>query len=215
MVVTATVQTYFTLDRDILHIDRALQLYGSTYFAVVSFLPLPFILMSYLLPHHQPPEPFGAGRLSTKVFIVATGATFLTLGAWYRAGTSYLSPVPKTQPLPRYFHRACFYVFNFVVEIVVVYFYAAMRIDRRFWIPNGAHGPGSYAEAGSSPASIVASVEEGGVEDSREDVARALEGEREKRSTSKSRSTSRERSPARPLRTQQPVWRTSEEIIIL
>ncbi|KAJ8112869.1 hypothetical protein OPT61_g4866 [Boeremia exigua] len=46
--------------------------------------------------------------------------------------------------MPGYFHKAAFYVVNFAVEIVVVALYAGMRVDRRFWVPDGAKGPGSY-----------------------------------------------------------------------
>lgn len=49
-----------------------------------------------------------------------------------------MKPVPRTEPLPAYFHRAAFYVANFTVEIVVVYLYALVRVDLRFWVPNGA-----------------------------------------------------------------------------
>jgi hypothetical protein len=35
-------------------------------------------------------------------------------------------------------------MFNFGVEILTVYLYAIMRVDRRFHIPDGARGPGSY-----------------------------------------------------------------------
>jgi hypothetical protein len=52
--------------------------------------------------------------------------------------------VPRSQPLPAYYSRACFYVFNFVVEIIAVYLYAFLRVDLRFHIPDGARGPGSY-----------------------------------------------------------------------
>ena len=48
------------------------------------------------------------------------------------------------QPEPAYFHRGWFYFMNFGIEILVVYMYAIMRVDLRFWIPNGAKGPGSY-----------------------------------------------------------------------
>ncbi|KAK3060612.1 hypothetical protein LTS18_008151 [Coniosporium uncinatum] len=49
-----------------------------------------------------------------------------------------------TQPLPAYLSKGPFYVFNFTVEVLTVYLYAYVRVDRRFHIPNGAKGPGSY-----------------------------------------------------------------------
>jgi hypothetical protein len=54
-------------------------------------------------------------------------------------------------------------VFNFAVEVVVVYLYAVMRQDLRCWIPDGAHGPGSYAVAA---AGQNRDLEVGGQDDS-------------------------------------------------
>jgi hypothetical protein len=49
--------------------------------------------------------------------------------------------------MPWYLSRACFYVFNFTVEVCVVYMYALLRVDQRFHVPDGAKGPGSYSAA--------------------------------------------------------------------
>ncbi|CAI6276990.1 unnamed protein product [Periconia digitata] len=156
ILITATVQSFYTLRPYTRSIDRSLQLYGSTCFAIISFLPIPILAVSWLLPRKQPTiEKFGHGRHSTKVGTLLVGTTLLCIGAAYRAGTSWKTPVPMSQPLPSYFHKACFYVFNFVVEILVVYLYAAMRADLRFWIPNGAKGPGSYTTVTSASAKEV------------------------------------------------------------
>ncbi|KAJ9623282.1 hypothetical protein H2203_006222 [Taxawa tesnikishii (nom. ined.)] len=67
----------------------------------------------------------------------------------------------RAQAVPWYFSKPCFYVFNFVLELLVVYFWAAVRIDNRFHIPDGATGPGSYGggftfagEAGNEKANL-------------------------------------------------------------
>jgi hypothetical protein len=36
---------------------------------------------------------------------------------------------------------------NFTIEWLVVAMYAIIRVDKRFWIPNHAHGPGDYSGA--------------------------------------------------------------------
>lgn len=41
--------------------------------------------------------------------------------------------------------KAVFYITGFTFEITVVALYAVMRIDRRFWVPDGAKGPGDYS----------------------------------------------------------------------
>lgn len=155
--ITATVQTYYTLRPRTRKIDRSLQLYGTTLFAIISSLPIFIVLASLAIPRRGVHDHFGAGRLRAKVAILLVGSTLATLGAWYRCGTLWKDPVPKTEPLPGYFHRACFYVFNFTLDIMIVYFYALMRVDLRFHIPDGAKGPGSY---GKQQAKDVSAGEE-------------------------------------------------------
>ncbi|KAF2734927.1 hypothetical protein EJ04DRAFT_601850 [Polyplosphaeria fusca] len=145
IVITATVQSFYTLRPRTKTIDRALQLYVGTLFAIVSFLPLPMLGLALLIPRKQAPDRFGKGRLRTQIAILALGSGLLCLGAAFRAGTSWRTPVPRTQPLPGYFSKACFYVFDFGMEILVVYLYGIMRVDLRFWTPDGAKGPGSYS----------------------------------------------------------------------
>jgi hypothetical protein len=149
VVITATVQSFFTLRPRTRTIDRDLQLYASTLLAVISFLPILIIAISLAMPRRSAPEKFAQGRLRTKIITVLIGTFLISLGAAFRCGTSWKHPVPLSQPRPTYFSKACFYIFNFTVEILVVYLYAIIRVDRRFWIPNGAKGPGSYA-AGTS-----------------------------------------------------------------
>lgn len=48
------------------------------------------------------------------------------------------------EPKPARFYRGWFYFMNFRLEILIVYMYAIMRVDLRFWIPDRAKGPGSY-----------------------------------------------------------------------
>lgn len=144
MVITVTVQMFYTLNPNTRRIDRDVQLYCSTFFAYVSFLPIPLMTVSLILPRKTRVEKFGLGRWRTKVFVLLISSFVLCLGAAYRCGTAYLPPVPMTQPLPSYYSRACFYVFNFVLEILIIYLYIFARIDRRFHVPNGAKGHGSY-----------------------------------------------------------------------
>lgn len=53
---------------------------------------------------------------------------------------------PRPRNDPAWYHsQACFYIFNFGIEIIVVYLYVLVRVDRRFHIPNGSKGPGDYS----------------------------------------------------------------------
>lgn len=144
IVITATVQSFFTLRPRIRTIDRDLQLYGGTFLTTISFLPIPIVLISLIAPRKSPPENFGKGRLSTKIAILLAGSFLCCLGAAFRYAIAWKKPVPFTRPRPAYYSKTCFYVFNFTLEILVVFLYAIMRVDLRFWIPDGAKGPGSY-----------------------------------------------------------------------
>ncbi|KAF1915903.1 hypothetical protein BDU57DRAFT_529087 [Ampelomyces quisqualis] len=143
-VIVAVVQTFYTLSIRTRHIDRALQLYGQTFLAVVSSMPLVVILIAHSLPRRNRLEKFGAGKMSMKVGVLVAGTSLIALGAWYRCGTTFKTPVPHSQPLPLYLSKGCFYMFNFGVDILTLYLYGLMRVDLRFHIPDGAHGPGSY-----------------------------------------------------------------------
>lgn len=142
--IVSVVQSLYTLRPRTLHIDRALQLYGTTFLAIVSFLPLPILALCFAFPRTQRADAFGKGSLRTKIAVLVTGTVLVCFGATYRAGTMWMAPVSMRQPLPAYYHKAAFYLVNFGVEIVVVALYAGARVDRRFWVPDGAKGPGSY-----------------------------------------------------------------------
>ena len=147
MLITAVVQSFYTLRPRTLHIDRDIQLYGLTYFAIVSFLPIPLVAIALILgktSSDRKVERFGQGRHRTKIAVLLLGAALCCLGASYRAGTSWLHPVSMHEPEPARFHRGWLYFMDFGLEILIVYMYAIMRVDLRFWIPDGAKGPGSY-----------------------------------------------------------------------
>lgn len=150
MVITTTVQSFYTLRPRTRNIDRDFQLYASTFLAIVSFLPIPIVILGLIIPRKTRVEKFGSGRFRTKVYVLLVASVSVCLGAAFRCGTAWKTPVPRTHPLPAYYSRACFYIFNFVVEIIVVYLYAILRIDLRFHIPDGARGPGSYAAGGKT-----------------------------------------------------------------
>ncbi|KKK12624.1 hypothetical protein P175DRAFT_0505729 [Aspergillus ochraceoroseus IBT 24754] len=138
-VITATVQSFYTLNRHTGRIDLDLLRYGTTYFAFVATLPL--FIMAYVGPRsrhpHEKMQPFGRGGIAAKMGIVTAAAMLLSLGAWFRAATIYLAPHSVASPA-WYQTRPCFYVFNFTVEIIVVYIFLLTRVDRRFHVPDGS-----------------------------------------------------------------------------
>jgi hypothetical protein len=144
MLITATVDAFYVLSPYIHNVDRSIQLYGVTCFAVIAFLPIPMVLLLLAIPRHHPLQKFGKGHWRTKPTILLVGTTLLSFGAIYRAVTTWLTPVPLMQPLPHYFHKAAFYVVNFAVEILVVYLYAFTRVDQHFHVPDGSKNRKSY-----------------------------------------------------------------------
>ncbi|KAI9745747.1 MAG: hypothetical protein M1818_001283 [Claussenomyces sp. TS43310] len=150
MLITSIVQQSYTLSTNTRRIDHDLALTGSIYFTVAAFLPLPVVTLSILTRHvgrlatlKEPTEKFGTGRFRTKLVIILIASALICLGASFRCATSWLVR-PRSHPA-WYNSKACFYCFNFTIEIIVIYTYALIRIDRRFYIPNGARGAGSYA----------------------------------------------------------------------
>jgi hypothetical protein len=143
MVITGTILSFYTLNPDTLRICRHLQQTGGTYFMFVSFLPIPMVIIGLLVPRKTRLEKFGTGKWRTKVAILLTSATLLCLGASFRAGTNFKTPRPVADPA-WYQAKWCFYIFNFTVEIIVVYLYLLLRVDKRFHIPDGSKGPGDY-----------------------------------------------------------------------
>jgi hypothetical protein len=137
MVITSVIQTSYTLNMNTLRIDRDILLYGVTYFAFVSFLPIPLVVLVLLSPNRKRIESFGSGSWVVKVLLVTLVASLLCLGASFRAGTSWMPPRPITSPA-WYHSKACFYIFNFSIDICVVAIFLVGRVDQRFWVPNGS-----------------------------------------------------------------------------
>lgn len=145
MLITSVIQSFYTLNDNTKRIDRDIQLYGQTFYAVISFLPFPMVLFGLLIPRTTRIEKFGQGRFRTKIAILLTAAFFLCLGASYRAGVNYAGGLRSRTDPAGYQGKAPFYIFNFVVEIIVIYLYILVRIDQRFFVPNGSHQAGDYS----------------------------------------------------------------------
>lgn len=145
MVITVTVDSFFTLDTNTRRIDRDVQLFAGTFLTVLAFLPVPITLLAVAAPRvNRRPEKFGMGRQRTKLWLLLFTSTVLTLGAGFRIGVNFTTPRPAADPA-WYHSKACFYCFNFVIELVVVYAYAISRFDRRYHVPDGSSAPGHYS----------------------------------------------------------------------
>lgn len=146
LLVGFALDSYYTLDPTKLKHSRDVELYGTTYFAFTAILPLPLLLAVLCMPRKNDIEHFGTGSFRSKIMIVLFGSTVLSLGAWFRCSTNYLTPRPVTHPAP-YQSKTCFYIFYFSLEVIVIYTYLIVRFDRRFHVPNGSKGPGDYSKS--------------------------------------------------------------------
>ena len=179
--ITAVIQSNYTLNLNTKRIDRDIQLYGQTLYAVVSFLPILLVVGGLIIPRKTRVEKFGSGRFRHKIAILLLAATLLCLGATFRTGVNYAGGErPREDPAP-YQSKACFYIFNFTIEILVIYLYVLVRVDQRFFVPNGSHGPGDYSRSPVTQAGMkndsamgihIASEEEVFDDMSRENLAR-------------------------------------------
>ncbi|KIH93023.1 hypothetical protein SPBR_02914 [Sporothrix brasiliensis 5110] len=151
MVIPVAIDTFYTLDPSTRGVLRRVQLVGTVYMAVLSFLPIPITLLTLFAPprppYHGAVENFGQGHMRTKIALLLFTSTLLCLGASFRAAVNFM---PRPLSDPAWFDsKPAYYVFNFGVELIVVYTYTIVRFDRRFFVPNGSSAPGHYAAGGA------------------------------------------------------------------
>jgi hypothetical protein len=150
MLIVANIWQSFTVNETKLDVFRALVLTGQTYFTIFCFAPAIIVLISVLIPRHEI-EKFGAGRLRINITILLIAVTVLTTGQLFRCVITWIPQTPVQNPSgraidqPWYLHKACFYVFNFLTEIIVVIMFALVRVDLRFHVPDGSRMSGDYS----------------------------------------------------------------------
>ncbi|RPB05921.1 hypothetical protein L873DRAFT_1796774 [Choiromyces venosus 120613-1] len=154
MVITTTVQSIYTLSTHTLKIDSNIRKFGTIYFAVFAFAPIPLLLIGKLIPSNTPRQNFGKrGDLTEKTLIVLSASSILTLSTALRVSTFFM-PRPVTDP--GWFNsRASFYVFTPLLEVVVVAMYAVTRVDQKFHV----EGKSERKRAAESGEKIVEASE--------------------------------------------------------
>jgi hypothetical protein len=150
MIILSNIWQSFTTSAMKLHVFRVVSLTGQTYFTVFCFAPAVLLLISALIPRREV-EKFGAGRLRVNITILLIAVAVLLTGQLFRCVIAWIPQTPFVnaagEPIsqPWYLHKACFYVFNFLTEIVVVIIFALVRVDLRFHVPNGSRMSGDYS----------------------------------------------------------------------
>lgn len=153
LLIFSVVQSSYTLDPNTHHIDRDIQLYGTTFYAFVAFLPIPMVIIGLIIPRRIRTEKFGQGRFRYKIAILILSTALMTIRGVFGAGVAWKPMIPLQAPEhPWYYSKLAFYCFDFIPEVLVVALYAIVRVDRRFYVPSGQRG--SYMVAPSEYAGV-------------------------------------------------------------
>ncbi len=162
--ITSVIQGNYTLNHNTKRIDHDIQLYGGTFYAFVAFLPILLVIGGLVIPRKTRVEKFGSGRFRHKIAILLLASALLCLGASFRVGVNYAGGNRPRDDPAGYQSKACFYIFNFTVEIITIYLYVIVRVDKRFWVPDKSHGPGDYSRK----------LEDGGEDKEREESTEGM-----------------------------------------
>ncbi|KAF2671879.1 hypothetical protein BT63DRAFT_476718 [Microthyrium microscopicum] len=145
--VAGLVQPFFQLSTYWRYVDRGLRIWGFTFFAIVSLIPLPLVLLSTVIPRRHRVNKFGSGSFYAKLWILVLVVILTSLEAFYIAGVEWVTPTSRFVPIPAYMTRTWYYVMIFTLEFIIVILYAGARVDRRFHSgdqPNNNHTGGAY-----------------------------------------------------------------------
>jgi len=145
MIVATVIYSDFTLNPNIKRSIRDIVLYVQTFYTIIAFLPIPMVIGGILIPRKTRLEKFGHGRFRTKVAFLLGTSFLLCLGASFRAGTNFAGGDRPISDHPAYFSKACFYIFNFAIEIIVILCYVIIRVDKRFYVPDHSKMAGDYS----------------------------------------------------------------------
>ncbi|KAF9878391.1 hypothetical protein CkaCkLH20_03883 [Colletotrichum karsti] len=136
------VSFYHIEDQD--RVDTALNVLkaGVSWIMLLAVLPVVSVLFASIIPGPKP-ERFGVGDTHQKIAVLLTGAILLIAGHAVRLSSTLNPEPPDSQN--KLLSKEVFYTTGFMLEIFVVVFYAVIRIDLLFHVPNGSSQPGDYS----------------------------------------------------------------------
>ncbi|KAI9050084.1 hypothetical protein LZ554_006228 [Drepanopeziza brunnea f. sp. 'monogermtubi'] len=138
-----TVVSSYSQSAVVQNVVHGFLLFGLSYSLILSIIPILFIVPALVMPRSIPIERFAHGRFRSKIVILLVSTVLLFAGAIVRLISAVLkNPASKPGAIES---KSIFYIIGFTSEIIVVVLYAVLRIDRRFWVPDGATGPGDYS----------------------------------------------------------------------
>lgn len=142
--VAFTVLSFYTLDGGLRKAALWVQRCAILYMLLFNVLSAVLLLLSVFAETTEESEDFGTGSMGSKQRILGTALFFLLFIVGFRMGTAWSDARPASEA--EWWHsKEAFYIIMFGCEIAVVVLFLVMRIDRRFWVPNGSDGPGDYS----------------------------------------------------------------------
>ncbi|KAK3112616.1 hypothetical protein LTR53_010924 [Teratosphaeriaceae sp. CCFEE 6253] len=145
LLVSMIVTSAYTLDQQLLHHARNIELAVITYFTILAFLAPSMLALSLLMPTTHDVQQSGQRDIHFKILLLGLTTSLSSVIACYRVGTSWQTPRPITSPA-WYDTRAAFYCFGFTMEVLIVLLFIVTRIDRVFFVPKGSSKRRSYQE---------------------------------------------------------------------
>lgn len=137
-----TVIAFYTLNPRVENIVRGFLLFGLCYPLLLSLLPILFVVPGISVPRAVPIEQFAAGRFRSKIGILLFSTLLLLAGAIVRLASHAMQHTAENPGAIE--SKEVFYIIGFAFELTVVILYAVTRIDKRFWVPDGAKRAGDY-----------------------------------------------------------------------
>ena len=113
------------------------------------------LLLGVIIPKRVRTEKFGEGRFRVKVAVLLTSSSLLALRAIWGTAAAYKDAVPLVQPIPWYYQKVYFYTIQLFTELIVVYLFIFVRINRIFYTPDGLPR-GSYVDLPKTASQLEA-----------------------------------------------------------
>ncbi|EDU51582.1 conserved hypothetical protein [Pyrenophora tritici-repentis Pt-1C-BFP] len=152
MLVISQIWQFYTTDQGKLEAFHDMFVIAQTYFTILCAAPAIFVAIALIIPRKEI-DPFGAGRLRNNITILLISVSILLIGQVFRCVLAWIPAIPLmdiqrgTVIMPWYLSKAAFYCFNFLTEIFVIIMFAIVRVDLRFYVPNGARRSGDYSRS--------------------------------------------------------------------
>ncbi|KZT52817.1 hypothetical protein CALCODRAFT_75869 [Calocera cornea HHB12733] len=139
MVITAIVQEFSDPGQRLLSIDGTILKVALAIFLAFAASPILSLFWTYVVPHERSKDEIramqrrlGTGHTLTKVTVIAVATALLVTELSIRAAT-ILQQFPSNAA-PWYYSKATFYVIVPVFELTVLVMFAAVRVDRLFYL---------------------------------------------------------------------------------